>query len=153
MKSYRKNAGIVLLNPENGKIFIGERFDTEGSWQMPQGGVAKNESYKFAAKRELREEVGTGKFEIIKQTRRFYFYQFPDHIKNYVLKKNFLGQKQLWFLAIFKGTDSDIRIDREHKEFVNWRWEDPSEVLNIIIEFKKVVYKSVFEEFDLLNKI
>lgn len=153
MKSYRKNAGIVLMNPENGKVFVGERFDTEGSWQMPQGGVDKNESYKFAAKRELREEVGTAKFEIVKQTRRFYFYQFPDHIKNHMLKKNFLGQKQLWFLAIFKGTDSDIKIDRYHREFVNWRWEDPVEVLNNIVDFKKVVYRSVFEEFNLLKDI
>lgn len=151
MKVFRKNAGIILLNPNNGKIFVGERIDTHDSWQMPQGGVEKNESYKFAAKRELREEVGTAKFEIIKQTGKFYFYEFPKHIKNPILKKKFLGQKQMWFLAIFKGTDEDIKIDRYHREFVNWRWEDPYEVLRIIVDFKKSVYESVFREFGLIK--
>ena len=29
---------------DNGKIFVGERIDAPGNWQMPQGGVEKNEN-------------------------------------------------------------------------------------------------------------
>ncbi len=152
MKVFRKNSGIVLLNPETGKVFIGERFDTHGSWQMPQGGVEKNESYKFAAKRELREEIGTAKFEIIKRTKQFYFYRFPKHIKNPLLKNKYVGQKQLWFLAKFKGKDEDFNINKYQKEFINWRWETPETVVDIIVDFKKEIYKSVFTEFGLLQE-
>ena len=49
----RIGVGIVLLNKEN-KIFVGKRVDNpENYWQMPQGGVDKNEDYFQAAKREL----------------------------------------------------------------------------------------------------
>jgi len=151
MKGFRKNSGIVLLNPETGKVFIGERFDTHGSWQMPQGGVERNESYKFAAKRELREEIGTGKFDIVKRTKQFYFYRFPKYVKNPILRHKYLGQKQLWFLAHFKGTDEDFKLNKRQREFINWRWETPENIVDIIIDFKKDIYISVFKEFGLLG--
>ena len=39
----RIGVGILLLNNEN-KIFVGKRIDNpKNFWQMPQGGVDKNE--------------------------------------------------------------------------------------------------------------
>ena len=35
---YRPCVGVVLANPQ-GLIFTGERIDTPGAWQMPQGGI------------------------------------------------------------------------------------------------------------------
>ena len=41
----RIGVGIVLLNHEN-KVFVGKRIDNPvNSWQMPQGGVDKNENF------------------------------------------------------------------------------------------------------------
>ena len=46
----RIGVGIVLLNHEN-KIFVGKRIDNpKNFWQMPQGGVNKNEDFLQAAK-------------------------------------------------------------------------------------------------------
>ena len=46
----RIGVGIALLNHEN-KIFVGKRIDNPAnSWQMPQGGVDKNEDFLKAAK-------------------------------------------------------------------------------------------------------
>ena len=43
-KGWRLGVGIVLLNIKK-EIFMGERLDNKGAWQMPQGGVkiGKNE--------------------------------------------------------------------------------------------------------------
>ena len=41
----RLGVGIVLLNSEN-KVFVGKRIDNPVNfWQMPQGGVDKNENF------------------------------------------------------------------------------------------------------------
>ena len=49
----RIGVGIIVLNNEN-KIFVGKRKDNPvDKWQMPQGGVDKNEDFLTAMKREL----------------------------------------------------------------------------------------------------
>ena len=40
------------------KIFVGKRIDNQEAWQMPQGGVDRDEDFETAAKRELFEETG-----------------------------------------------------------------------------------------------
>ena len=50
----RNGVGIVLLNSKN-KIFVAKRIDNpKNFWQMPQGGVDKNETLYTAALRELK---------------------------------------------------------------------------------------------------
>jgi putative (di)nucleoside polyphosphate hydrolase len=61
---YRLCVGIALFN-RNGRVFVGERIDTPGSWQMPQGGIDPGEDVKTAFFRELKEEIGTDKARII----------------------------------------------------------------------------------------
>ena len=53
----RNGVGIVLLNSEN-KVFVAKRIDNpKNFWQMPQGGINKNEDFYTAALRELKEET------------------------------------------------------------------------------------------------
>ena len=55
---YRPCVGIMLCNTQGG-IFAGQRLDSaQDAWQMPQGGVEKDEDPKAAAIRELEEETG-----------------------------------------------------------------------------------------------
>ena len=54
---YRDCAGVVLMNGD-GLVFAGQRIDTPGAWQMPQGGIDKGETPREAALRELEEEIG-----------------------------------------------------------------------------------------------
>ena len=51
----RNGVGMMVFNSDK-KIFVGKRIDNQKAWQMPQGGVDKNESLKSAAFRELYEE-------------------------------------------------------------------------------------------------
>ena len=75
----RLGVGIVLLNSEN-KIFVGKRIDNPvNSWQMPQGGVDKNENLLNAAFRELRGETGVKNVKLIKEIDTWLTYDLPKN--------------------------------------------------------------------------
>ena len=55
---YRKCVGVMLVN-QDGKVFVGQRIDTDApAWQMPQGGIDPGETPQEAGVRELHEETG-----------------------------------------------------------------------------------------------
>ena len=56
---YRANVGLALFS-KAGHVFIGRRVNGRGAfqWQMPQGGVDKDEDPVDAALREMDEEIG-----------------------------------------------------------------------------------------------
>ena len=150
---WRLGVGIILINQEN-KIFMGERIDNKGAWQMPQGGVniTINESLDNAAKRELYEETGVKKAEIINQSEGWYYYYLPKSLQTKLWGGKFLGQKQKWFLFCFEGTDDEINLQADKKpEFNNWQWVSPKNVLNNIVSFKKEIYQKVLKEFELIT--
>ncbi len=52
----RNGVGVVVLNKDN-KVFVAKRIDNpKDFWQMPHGGVDKDEDFLKAAYRELEEE-------------------------------------------------------------------------------------------------
>ena len=63
----RTGVGIILLNNEN-KVFVARRIDNAKKfWQMPQGGVDKDEDFYTAALRELKEETSIVSVKPIKE--------------------------------------------------------------------------------------
>lgn len=145
---YRPCVGVVLRN-QNGLIFTGERLDTPGAWQMPQGGIDEGESTTQAALRELREETGVGPALVheIAITDDWITYDLPDHLVGKLWKGRFRGQKQKWVLLAFSGLDTDVNIVQPHQEFGRWRWSSPNEVLRDIVPFKRDVYARVLSGF------
>jgi len=147
---YRPCVGMLLLNPA-GLVFVGRRIDTakEGDniWQMPQGGIDAGETPETAALRELREEVGTDKAEIVAESRNWLHYDLPDHLVGKVWKGRYRGQKQRWFALRFLGRDADIDIATEHPEFDAWRWVELDDVPGLVVPFKRDTYRAVVSEF------
>ncbi|MBY0428770.1 MAG: RNA pyrophosphohydrolase [Alphaproteobacteria bacterium] len=148
---YRSCVGIMLIN-HDGRVFCGERRDTPGAWQMPQGGIQKGEDPSVAVLRELHEEIGVSKAEIIGQTAQTYRYDFPDFLQHRsVYKGKYRGQEQHWFALRFLGSDNDIDLvthnDEEGPEFIAWKWVGLSEVSRLIVPFKRAVYDNVVAEF------
>jgi putative (di)nucleoside polyphosphate hydrolase len=151
---YRPCAGIVLLNAE-GLVWIGRRFDdlvqqeVDQRWQMPQGGIDPNEDAEAAARRELYEETGIRSVKVLAQSRDWIYYDLPPEAVGIALKGKFRGQRQKWFAMRFTGSEQEINLQPHgHKaEFDAWRWASPSEVLDMIVGFKRPAYEAVFEEF------
>lgn len=146
-RPYRPGIGLVLLNAE-GLAFVARRIDTPGNaWQFPQGGIDEGEDPRETALREMEEEIGTDKAEIIAESKGWINYDLPPEIADRSWKGRFRGQTQKWFCARFTGTDADINIHTAHPEFCEWRWMELAEVPPLIIPFKRSLYDKVAEEF------
>jgi putative (di)nucleoside polyphosphate hydrolase len=116
------------------------------AWQMPQGGIDPGETPAQTALRELYEEAGTDKAEIIAETRDWLCYDLPETIRTGWLRR-FRGQCQKWFVMRFTGDDSDIDLNRHHAEFDAWKWVEPAELPGLIVDFKRPVYVALLDEF------
>ena len=142
----RKGVGIVLLNSEN-KVFVAKRIDNpKNFWQMPQGGVDKNEDLLTAAFRELKEETSIEKVELIKEIDGKTTYELPDNLLGIIWKGKYRGQEQKWFLMRFKGKDSEINLKTLRPEFLEWKWVEIDKITNTVVNFKLNVYKNIKEK-------
>jgi putative (di)nucleoside polyphosphate hydrolase len=146
-EGFRPNVGIILLNSHN-EVWWGKRV-REHSWQFPQGGIKYGESPEQAMFRELEEEVGlrSAHVKIIGRTRDWLRYEVPDRFIRRETRGHYRGQKQIWFLLRMVGRDSDINLRlTDHPEFDAWRWHDYWVPLDVVIEFKREVYKMALQE-------
>ena len=145
---YRPCVGVVLTNAE-GLVFTGERVDTPGAWQMPQGGIDDGEEPQAAALRELEEETGVSPdlVQLVAEHPEWVDYDMPDHLVGKLWKGRFRGQTQKWFLFRFDGADDQIDIAKHDREFARWRWSTPAEVTRDIVPFKRDVYVQVMTAF------
>lgn len=144
----RPCVGIALCNAR-GELFAGERTDTEGAWQMPQGGIDRDEQPETAALRELEEEISVppSAVTLLSQTRDWVTYELPGDLIGKTWGGKYRGQRQLWFLYLLDGGDELIDLETEHPEFRAWRWMAPDELLAAIVPFKRAVYERVIDEF------
>ncbi|MGI6245293.1 MAG: RNA pyrophosphohydrolase [Pseudochelatococcus sp.] len=162
---YRACVGVMLLN-DAGRVFIGSRRKgdvAEGSvspayvWQMPQGGVDKDEDLLEAARRELYEETNVRSVRVLAQTPDWLTYDLPEHDIGVALKGKYRGQKQKWFAMRFTGDESEIDVlhpgdGTVPPEFDEWRWEEAYRLPELIVPFKRQVYEQVVACFEVLTK-
>jgi len=144
---YRPGVGIMLLNRDD-HVFVAQRLDMRSTaWQMPQGGIDEGEAPQAAVLRELEEEIGTGKAEIVAESRDWYSYDLPPELVGRLWRGRYRGQSQKWFALRFLGEDRDINLETAHPEFSAWRWAAYEELPEIIVPFKRQLYLEVLAEF------
>ena len=150
---YRPNVGAVLFNPA-GLVLVARRANfpnaegPAGGWQLPQGGIDADEDPRSAVLRELAEEIGTDRAEIIGEHPDWLFYDLPENLIGVALHGRWRGQRQRWFALRFTGADSDIRLDADpHPEFDAWRWAPLAELPELAVDFKRPIYEILARSF------
>jgi putative (di)nucleoside polyphosphate hydrolase len=157
-KPYRPNVGIALFSAI-GQVLIGRRFKDDGpeiilpglEWQMPQGGIDVQENPREAVMRELWEETGVQAADYLGET-DWLTYEFPAYggPPSHRLAQ-FRGQRQKWFALRFTGLEQDIdpltSRNGQPAEFDQWRWEDLDRVADLVVPFRRDVYRAVAQHF------
>lgn len=155
---YRLCVGVMVLD-SRGLVWAGRRLaegntEYDGSpqlWQMPQGGIDKNEDPYKAALRELYEETGITSVELLAEAPDWINYDLPEHLIGIGLKGKYRGQRQRWFAMRFTGDDSEIQInpppDGNQPEFDAWEWKPMFQLPELIVAFKRQAYDKVVAAF------
>ena len=155
---YRPCVGIVLLNRE-GLVFLGRRYSEAQTdeaadayaWQMPQGGIDTGESPREAAFRELHEETGVRSAELLAEAPEWYCYDLPSVVAGRAWRGRFRGQSQKWFAFRFTGEEREIAVttwrNDQEPEFDAWRWERLARVPELVVPFRREIYRAVAREF------
>jgi len=142
----------MLLN-HDGLAFVGHRIRMPpglAKWQMPQGGIDVGELPIQAALRELREEIGTDRADILGESRGWFHHMVPDEIADGMMGGRYQGNRHKWFAMRFTGIDADINLDTEHPEFDAWKWVSPEHLPELIVPFMRRLYLDVLAEFRIL---
>jgi len=150
---YRRNVGAVLFD-RNGRVLVARRADlpnaegAPGGWQLPQGGIDADEDPRAAVLRELAEEIGTNRAEIIGEHPDWLYYDLPPELVGRALGGRYRGQQQRWFALRFLGDDAKIRLDADpHPEFDAWRWAELAELPVLAVAFKRHIYEVLVASF------
>ena len=148
-QKYRRGVGIMLLNAER-KVWVGRRIDNrDPAWQMPQGGIDDGEGPWATAQRELEEETGIAPHlvERIACHPELLRYELPEGHRKRLWDGQWIGQEQDWYLCRFLGRDSDVDIATNHPEFNHWKWAAPADLLDLIVPFKRELYRRLLDHF------
>jgi len=146
---YRRGVGVMLLN-RDGKVFVGARIDNpDEAWQMPQGGIDEGEEPWATALREVEEETGIPPHlvEKVAACPERLKYDLPRALQGKLWGGKWRGQDQDWYLARFLGDDRDIDIATRDPEFREWKWIEPAELPDLIVPFKRDLYRQLLREF------
>lgn len=155
---YRPCVGIMVLN-RDGLVWAGRRIaignsEYDGSpqlWQMPQGGIDRDEDPLVAARRELYEETGMQTVSLLADAGRWINYDLPAHLIGIGLKGKYRGQTQRWYAFRFEGDESEIAINPppggHEAEFDAWAWKPMHTLPELIVPFKRKVYDEVVAAF------
>lgn len=144
---YRDNVGICLFGPD-GRVLVARRADVAEAWQLPQGGLDAGETPREAVLRELREELGTDRAEVLAEHPEWLCYDLPPHLVGVALGGRHRGQRQKWFALRFTGCDADIDLGAHPPpEFDAWRWAGLDELPGLVVAFRRPVYERLVLDF------
>jgi putative (di)nucleoside polyphosphate hydrolase len=141
---FRASVGAVVQN-HRGEVLVLERSDQPGAWQLPQGGIRKNEEPEAAVLRELREETGLSpdRVQIVEVYPEWLAYELPAPAQNQRLGR---GQVQRWFwlrLACDPASETIDLAAASSGEFRAWRWMPLSRIAEETVAFRRHIYRKL----------
>ena len=105
-------AGGIVMNIEEERLFI-FRF---GKWDLPKGKIESGESIEEAALREVQEETGINRPDIITA--------LPSSFHMYMHKGKWTLKRSHWFAMQYKGNETLIPQQEEGITRAEWRGSD-----------------------------
>jgi putative (di)nucleoside polyphosphate hydrolase len=134
---FRAGVGAVIADGD-GRVLALERSDYRGAWQLPQGGIEKNELPLEAVYREIEEETGLkpGAVKLVGQYPELLAYELPPTAQS---KKTGMGQVQYWYFFMLKKPPRAAPRPPTG-EFRAARWVSIDRVVAEVAPFRKPVY-------------
>ncbi len=129
----------MILDAEN-RVLLCERSDEPGHWQFPQGGWDPGETAEAAVLREVREELGSDRFEVVARVPGAYPYRWARP------RDGFDGQEQTFFILRYTGSGADLRLDT--REFRASRWVPVSEAAGASAPIRREIYGKILPLLD-----
>jgi len=133
----------MIVN-DRGHVLAIERADIPGAWQLPQGGLDEGEEPLDAAYREVAEETGLEKADLVLV--RAYpeplAYELPPAARS---RKTGRGQVLYWFLFRFVGNQQ--RAATPNHEARGMQWMPFPRVVDGAVSFRRPMYMRLAEEF------
>lgn len=120
---YRQGVVGIVRNRKGMYLVVQMRSYQDNEWRWPGGGIDEGEEPETALLRELREELDSNAFEIVKQSTHKTQYDFPDNVIVESYKKRGLlyrGQQQTQYLVSFTGTETDLHPDENELKRIAW---------------------------------
>lgn len=121
--TYRQSTSALIVDKIGRILIVQKKSYKNNEWEIPGGGIDENESPEIAINRELNEELGSDKFEVIKISNQIDRYEWPDELINQKIEERepvFRGQERRQFLVMFLGDESDIKPQIEEIRDVKW---------------------------------
>ncbi len=120
----------TIGSAQEGCVLLFERKDHPGSWQFPQGGIEGSETPEQALFRELLEEIGTDKVQVLAKAANTTSYRWRKK------ESRFVGQEHHWFLC---QLDSGIepQLEKADHSFLSYKWAAPDAVILQTVEWKR----------------
>jgi N-acetylglucosaminyldiphosphoundecaprenol N-acetyl-beta-D-mannosaminyltransferase len=147
---YRPNVACLVYKKINDQYYflLLARADNPSHWQLPQGGT-DGESLEIAGTRELKEEIGTGRFKPVAAYKNVHKYIWGDKLSKFGPMASqiwgYKGQRQGLFIAEFIGEDSDIKVN--YWEFKNWKWVEMEKFVEEVQEIRQESAKKFLKKF------
>jgi putative (di)nucleoside polyphosphate hydrolase len=141
---FRASVGALIVGRDGRVLAFRRRAGNVGEWQLPQGGLLRDEAPEKAVLREIQEEtsIPAAKLQVLEEMDEWLAYELPTQ---YRTPKTERGQVQKWFLLRFLGTDADI--DPDGSEFTEWQWMTASQLLAAAVAFRLPVYRRVLDRW------
>ena len=132
--TYRQSTSAVIMNKLGQILIVQNNSYKDNEWNIPGGGIEAGETPEITIIRELNEELGSDKFEIVKISKQTYRYEWPDELINKKITENkpvFRGQEKTRFLVKFLGEEIDLTPQVEEIRTIKWVF--PKEISTYLI--------------------
>ena len=136
-KEYRPVAVAIIADPK-GRVFLVESAKKRHDWSFPQGGIDENEPVEDALFREIKEEVGIDRVNLV--LRGYLGAEDLDALSKRIDKRGFTKGKRYFFFELSWNGKGEVKVDKkELRSYCLAQLKDVSDFLQSLRADKKVL--------------